>query len=344
MTVLKVLESNAAAMKKDLPPTFQMGGDNYGAVTDNGIISGAKGGTEMMYEKLMERVNPNLTGAFNFICSRVRDLDPNRPNILWLHDTWDDPESQHLKDESSRQRFAKLVFVSNHQMNTYMLAHGLKPSECAVMLNAIDPIEPHQKDMSVIRCVYHTTPHRGLELLVPVFEWLLKQPNMPKLHLDVFSSFAIYNRKQSDQPYEQLFERIRNHPNMTYHGSQPNDVVREALKKAHIFAYPNIWPETGCIAAMEAMSAGCAVVTNNNAALYETLGGFGMSYQYDEDPNRHANTFAHVMQVVIQNLQTEMLQQKLQFQKIWADNMYSWDRRASEWEGLLEHLLNQKNQ
>jgi len=323
----------------DGPKTFAFSG---GTVTDAGTISGSKGGTEMMYDKLMERCDPNLTSAFNFICSRVRALDENRPNILWLHDTWDDPESQHLKDENSRQRFAKLVFVSNHQMNSYMMAHGVRSNESAVMLNAIDPIDPHQKDMSVIRLIYHTTPHRGLELLVPVFEHLCTIPNMPKIHLDVYSSFSIYNRASSDAPYEPLFEKIRQHPNMTYHGAQPNDVIRKALQEAHIYAYPNIWPETGCISAMEAMSARCAVVTNNHACLYETLGGFGMMYQFDENIQRHANTFAHVLQMTIQNIQAEDMQNKLTFQKMWTDNMYNWDRRAIEWNGLLEHLLSRK--
>ena len=51
-------------------------------------------------------------------------------------------------------------------------------SRTAVIKNSITPIEvkninnkfSDRKEDSVINIVYHTTPHRGLKLLVPVFE------------------------------------------------------------------------------------------------------------------------------------------------------------------------------
>ena len=36
-----------------------------------------------------------------------------------------DPENEHLKDAELRKRFARLVFVSHFQMNTYQLALGV---------------------------------------------------------------------------------------------------------------------------------------------------------------------------------------------------------------------------
>jgi UDP-glucose:(glucosyl)LPS alpha-1,2-glucosyltransferase len=311
------------------------------AMNADGTWNKAQGGTEMMNSALYERVDKDLLEQFNIIKSRVREVSEDKPNILWLHDLWADPEAQHLRDPEARQRFAKLVFVSNWQLQTYNMGLGVPYHESIVLKNAIDPIPYKEKSKDQIRLIYHTTPHRGLQILVPVMEELAKIHG-DKIHLDIYSSFEAYGWKERDEPYLDLFERAKAHPNMTYHGYQPNDVVRKALQESHIFAYPNIWQETSCIAAIEAMSAGCEVVAPNYAALPETTAGFASMYQYSEDMNYHANVFANVLNHAINNHYTDDQQEKLLFQKNYIDNFYNWDLRAAEWTGLLQALSKQK--
>jgi UDP-glucose:(glucosyl)LPS alpha-1,2-glucosyltransferase len=303
----------------------------------DGTYEGAMGGTEMMMKGLKDRVSSDLLEQFQIICSRVRELD-NKPRILWLHDLWNDPEAQHLKDEASRKRFEKLVFVSNYQLSTYSMGLGVPYSESVVLKNAIEPIEYKDKKDDVIRLIYHTTPHRGLNILVAAFE-ALAEDYKDKIHLDVYSSFAAYGWPQRDEPYYDLFDQIEKHPHMTYHGYQPNDTVRKALQEAHIFAYPNTWIETSCIAAIEAMSAGCQVVCPNLGALPETTGGFATMYQYNEDVQAHANYFANILNHAIQmQMNDKNFKQKMLFQKNWVDNQYNWNVRSEEWTALLKSL------
>lgn len=313
-----------------------------GTIDENGDVVAARGGTEMMKEGLLERLDPDFASQFNIICSRVRDISDEKKNILWLHDTWDDPEAQHLREAESRSRFAKLVFVSNYQFQTYHLGHGIPYRESVVLKNAITPIDLDEKDKEadVIRLIYHTTPHRGLEILVPVFDHLWNNGYEDKIHLDVFSSFNIYGWPQRDEPYQELFQKCKDHPGITYHGSVENNIVREYLKQAHIFAYPNIWPETSCISVIEAMSAGCAVICPNYAALSETTGNFANMYQWHEDPNSHANIFASILKVLLDKYHDPFHKDKLSMQKIWTDAFYSWDNRIPEWDGLLRGLQN----
>ena len=144
-----------------------------GSIDDKGNVVGAKGGTEMIKEALIKRLDPDLASQFNIIHSRVREIDPNKKNILVLHDLFGDPEAQHLKDPESRRRFSKLVFVSNWQFQQYNLALGVPYSDSIVLKNAIEPINDVEKSTDgPIRLIYHTTPHRGLELLVPAYEVL----------------------------------------------------------------------------------------------------------------------------------------------------------------------------
>ena len=308
--------------------------------SEDGTYEEANGGTEMMRNQLYSRVDPDLLDKFQIICSRVRWIDPKKPTILWCHDTWDDPESQHLKEEERRARFEKFVFVSNYQLSTYNLALQVPYAQSFVMQNAIDPIELKDKNEDQIKLIYHTTPHRGLNVAVAAIMELAKNYG-DKIHFDVFSSFEAYGWKERDKEFEDLFNNIKEHPQMTYHGYQPNEKVREALQEAHIFAYPSIWPETSCIAAIEAMSAGCQIVCPNYAALPETTANFATMYQWSEDIQFHANVFANMLNAAIQNHYDENTQRKLLYQKNYTDNFYNWDLRASQWTGFLQGLSNQ---
>lgn len=310
-------------------------------VTVDELSANAMGGTELMKHGLYDRLDADVRDNVQVICSRVREVDEDRPSVLWLHDMYGDPEAQHLADEESRKRFTKLVFVSHFQKASYEMAFGIKPSEGVVLPNAIEPFEPCEKSTDEVRLIYHTTPHRGLDILVPVFEELSK--HYPQVVLDVYSSFEIYGWKDRDIDYEPMFERCRQHPKINYHGYKPNEEVREALKKAHIFAFPSIWPETSCIAAIEAMSAGVAIVHPQYAALPETIPSFGISYSYHEDATMHANIFIGQLATAIDQIHTPEMKNRLQFQKAYADSFYSWKNRTLQWNGLLQGVINNYN-
>jgi glycosyltransferase involved in cell wall biosynthesis len=307
-------------------------------VEKNELNVKARGGTELMQERLASSLPADLLNKFQIIPSRVRDIDPTKKAILWLHDLPNDPESQHLKDPKSRERFSKIVAVSDWQMQMYNMVLGVPYNESIVLKNAITPIDIKEKQYDgTVRIIYHTTPHRGLELLVPVFEKLCERHD--DIQLDVFSSFSIYGWEQRDEPYRAVFERCKAHPKINYHGAVSNERIREELKRSHIFAYPSIWPETSCLAAIEAMSAKNIVVCPNYAALPETTAGFANMYQWIEDPNNHAHRFMGVLDMTIEDIKKEgPNQQRLAFQKQYFDMQYDWDVRSEQWKALLSQL------
>ncbi len=296
--------------------------------------STAAGGTELMMNELMRRLPEDIKQKCQIIPSRVRELD-GRPAILWLHDLYNDPEVQHLRDPESVAKFSRFVFVSHLQMQAYMMAFGLDPNKCIVMRNAILPFAEHVKPSGVVNLIYHTTPHRGLEILVPVFEELVN--HVENVHLDIYSSFKAYGWEHRDEPYQELFMRAEAHPKMTYHGFKPNDEVRAALTKAHIFAYPSIWPETSCIAAIEAAAAGCEVVAPAFAALPETMAGFGTMYHWLSNAQDHAQQFFNIL---LQSCRTDYMAQekRWQFQSTYFNSVYNWDTRADEWIQLIDSV------
>lgn len=303
------------------------------------VSQNAVGGTERMKNTLAEKLDPQVLDKFQIIASRVREVDQKLIPIYWLHDLPGDPESEHLK-QGGYTRFERLVFVSNWQMQSYINSYKLPWYKACVIQNAIEPIPFIEKPKDKIKLIYHTTPHRGLNLVVPTFIKLAEQYD--NIELDVFSSFKIYGWEERDKQYEELFDVCRAHPKINYHGFQPNHVVREALQHAHIFAYPSTWLETSCIALMEAMSAGCLCVHPNYGALYETASNLTWMYQFHEDPRDHASIFYKMLQTAIDNVLKDDVQLSLQSTKNFIDTIYSWDRRIVEWNTFLTSILLKK--
>lgn len=315
-----------------------------GVIRRNETNINAAGGTELMTERLLNMLTEEHKRDFQFIISRLRHpLDETKKRVLILHDLPNDSESNIIA-RHYHERFHKIVFVSHWQQQAFINHYRLPWSKTAVLKNAIEPIdisdspfELRSGDSGVCRIIYHTTPHRGLKLLVPVVDELSKTYNV---HLDVYSSFGVYGWGDRDEHFKDLFDYISNHEHMTYHGAVPNDEVREALKKSHIFAYPSIWPETSCISLMEAMSAGCVCIHPDFAALPETAANLTVQYTWQEDEEKHRDMLYRTLASVIRTMHdgNKSLAGMLHYQKSYADLFYSLEYRKTEWNSFLSSI------
>ena len=305
------------------------------------LSSNAMGGTEIMKFALQERLDSELLDNFQIFVSRVHEpLSDKHVRLLWLQDLAGDPESEHLHNRGW-EKFHKLIFSSNYQMRGYIERYNIPWSKCVVLHNCITPIEftKEQKNRDTIRLIYHTTPHRGLQILIPVFQKLAEKYD--NIELDVYSSFKVYGWDQRDEQFQQLFDECNNTPRINYHGSVSNPEIKEVLKSSHIYSYPNIWEETSCISLMEAMSAGLVCVHPNYGALPETAANWTHMYQWNEDMSAHANMFYSVLDGAINEIKSaseEDYFKKIMIQKAYADVFYNWDSRIVQWNSLLQSL------
>lgn len=308
----------------------------------NELNANSRGGTELMMDRLYDgRVPRELLEKVQIIPSRVRTLDPDRKHVFWAHDLPNDPEAQRFSDPLFRRKFDKLVFVSNWQLQAYSNVRGIKYSESTVIRNAIEPIPLVTGKTLVdrpIKLIYHTTPHRGLDILVPVFIKLAEE--FSDIELDVYSSFGVYGWKERDEAHAQIIKQCVDHPKINYHGAVSNDAIRNALATADIFAYPSIWMETSCLSLMEAMSAGLLCIHPNLAALPETSLGLTWMYDWNENINSHAHTFYAILHHAISTYRESFdgIQVDLQRQKFMADLQYSWPTRSNQWTALLASI------
>jgi len=306
---------------------------------ENEISEKAQGGTEIAKRKLAEILDQDLLEHFQIICSRERELDESKIRLFWCHDLPEDPESAKFRKTDWRDNYHKFVFISNWQYQRYNLIHGLPLDNKSIVLESgIEAAPEVEKPKDKIRLVYTSTPQRGLELLIPVFERLAE--TQPDIHLDVFSSFKIYGWDDYDKQFEPLYDKVRNHPQMTYHGFVPNDKLKEHLNTAHIFAYPSIWTETSCRAMLEAMSAGLVCVHPNLGALPETSGSLNVMYHGNmEDKNMHASVFAGNLNAAINLVRSNNEANMLKFNKAYVDSRYNIEFIKNKWNLLLRGLL-----
>lgn len=305
----------------------------------NKISKNSNGGTELMMRGLESRLPADLLSNFQIVPSRVMSpLDETKIRILWLHDTEDDPAASHLAN-GGWKKFHRLVFVSHHQRQSFIKKYDIPWSRTVVLQNAIVPIPQHEKPDPAegVRLIYTSTPHRGLNILHAVFTELAKKHE--DVTLDVFSSFKLYGWEERDKAFEPLYDALRSHPRINYHGAVSNDEIRSALQQSHVFAYPSTWPETSCLCLIEAMSADLHCVHPDYGALYETAANWTVMYPYHEVPEKHAGVFMSALEVGVEN--ARKARKSASSQKTYTDLFYNWDLRAGQWRIMLSSLLDE---
>ncbi len=163
--------------------------------------------------------------------------------------------------------------------------------------------------------------------------------NLKNVELNVCSSTIIYGKKFDailGKTYEGLFNECKNTKNVNYLSFLNNKKIIELLKKMHIFAHPSVWPETSCIAAIEAMAAGCEVVTTNLGALNETCSSFGTFVNFDKNFDNLEKEYSKALSNSIKNYWSDENQNKLELQRKTINKTYSWNTRSVEWKNFFD--------
>ncbi len=210
-------------------------------------------------------------------------LDPATRLILWTQHRCDQQSVQLLGQSSEQQSYDAFVFVSEWQRQEFLRQFSIDPDRSVVLRNAIAPafqdlfpdagsVEPHKATPPIL--AYTSTPFRGLDLLLEAFPAI--RAAFPEARLRVFSGMQVYRvaPDQEQAEYGALYQRCRETPGVEYLGSVAQPVLARELRAVRVFAYPNCFPETSCISVLEAMSAGCRIVTSDLGALRETSAGF----------------------------------------------------------------------
>ena len=114
------------------------------------------------------------------------------------------------------------------------------------------------------------------------------------------------------------------------------------MYRYNMFAYPSIWEETSCNAALEAMAAGLYCIVTNYGALYETCSEFPVYVTYEKDTKRLASKFASAIRQAVNTLHEEETFKHLQMQQQFIKKFYCWEKRKVDWTNFLTGILHER--
>jgi glycosyltransferase involved in cell wall biosynthesis len=185
--------------------------------------------------------------------------------------------------------------------------------------------------------VYTSTPFRGLDVLLLAFRIIRKE--IPQLRLRVFSSMAIYQVKAAQDQYRPLYAQCLAE-GVDYRAPLGQAKLAQELRGVAGLAYPSTFPETSCIAVLEAMAAGAFIFTTRLGALPETTNGFGFLVDVETDRKNLAECFAAMVVKAWHELGADPAAalQRREAQARFVRDRCRWSDRAAEWVTFLEQV------
>jgi len=240
---------------------------------------------------------------------------PDAVRVLWLHDI-------------AQQRYAQLpadliVTLSEFQTRIWELGDWA-PDRLLICGDGVDtPQFSGFEERDPNRLIWISNPDRGLYIACKIFrEQIL--PRWPDLYLEVFGRYSVYGwPEEAERVYmppptwlEDNHIRVRQ--------PLPHLGVARELMKSWALWYPTYWPETFCMAALEAQCAGTPVVTSPAGALPETVKGGLVTMDFTN---------------AISQLRNKNRWEKLsQAGKAFAAT-HSWAQTAATWEGAIAKVM-----
>jgi UDP-glucose:(glucosyl)LPS alpha-1,2-glucosyltransferase len=300
------------------------------------------GGTEISEMELKSRLDKGCLDNVNLMLTHCspNNLKKGMINVLWQHLGPTQDATKFMGDRKFVDSVDWFVYVSHWQFNEFRKHYNIPEHKSVVIKNAT-PIVPYfdNKPNEKIKLIYSSIPWGGLQILLGAIDILNQKRN--DFQLEVYSSLKIYGsefEKQNIHNFHQLFEKCKNTPNVNYKEYAPNEEIRKELKTADVLTYPCVLEETSCIAIIEAMAAGCHVLTTNTGALAETCGEFATMVEIDSSGYTLIEKYAEKLDIVLDNVKNNLYENQRKIQMDYYAKFYSWENRILEWNNFFKKI------
>jgi 2-polyprenyl-3-methyl-5-hydroxy-6-metoxy-1,4-benzoquinol methylase/glycosyltransferase involved in cell wall biosynthesis len=279
-----------------------------------------------------ERYMPDIRSDL-FIAWRAPELIDDAPNaahsVLWMHDT--DAGDRLTPDRAAK--FENIVVLTNWHKEYMLEKYPFLESEKLIVIpNGVDlslfggSIEKNQK-----KVIYSSSPDRGLDyILEHIWPSVIEQE--PEAELHIYYGWNNLDRYIPTFPQLQEFKNkvmdlLAKSKNVVQHGRISQSKLAKEMMSASIWLYPTYFTETYCITAIEAQLAGCWPITNDLAALAETVKSGDIIRNSDLSAPDTVNQY---IDYVVKALRSKSSESSVQLIKDRAP-AHSWDEVAYRW-------------
>lgn len=274
--------------------------------------------------------------------------------VLWMHDTF--CSGDHVLEQLVIQDHFQELFVLSDWHMTYVLNcdHGARrnyevlKNKTWITRNGVHIWQPYV-DVSAKdpwQFVYNASVSKGMQILLEHI-WPRIHEAHPEAHLKVIGGYYKFRSDQPPDEQEQLWHRLKDthdqKQGVQFTGIITQPQIAEILAASTAMIYPNAFPETFGISALESLCYHTPLITNRFGALEETaLDTACYKINYAIQPNslfpnidtgHQVDAFVNQVLHVIQN--RYLLQQKQHacgILKPWV----TWDTVALQWK---QHLF-----
>jgi len=188
--------------------------------------------------------------------------------------------------------------------------------------------------------IYSSFPNRGLLQLLQMWEHIYEKEPRATLHIysDVDNKWSNSVEGEKMQQIRDLLNKYREKPNgygIYYHGWVKKSVLEESWKTSDIWFYPCTFMETFCLTALEAAKFKTFVITNDLAALQNTVGNRGSIIKGDPTTKEWQEKALEQVYFYMDEKNKELKEQFINTNYQWAINL-SWKEQANK---LLEKYI-----
>lgn len=269
---------------------------------------------------------------------KAHNFPPNhRVSLLWCHDL-----NYGAGTRDSFSAWTKVLGVSAWHAAYLSQLYGR--ASIGYVPNGIELARFDKQVKRVpFRCVYTSSPDRGLERLLDLWPRVIEQEPTAELHIaygwENIDKVVAMGHQHLGAFKQYMIHKMEKLPGVKWLGRLPQDKLAELYLSSTAWLYPADFLEVFCIGAVEAMAAGCVVVTSGVGALPETVGDGGLVVTGNVYTRAWRDYYTHIARGVIHtpNIRAEYMKAG----RLRAEQL-TWDNAYLHWKGVVMPLLEKK--